>query len=142
MYEEMAAESFPIKQAYIAKEGEATVRIRVSGNRAWLTVKGRNKGAMRSEWEYEIPVREAEEMAVELAGGWSVEKERYIVEYEGWKWEVDSFGGVLSGLIIAEIEMPSAESRPPLPAFIGKEVTGDVRYYNSVLATAGRRPED
>lgn len=64
----------------------------------------------------------------------SIDKTRYIVDHEGWKWEIDVFHGRHEGLIVAEIELPSAECQPPLPKFIGREVTGDARYYNSMLS--------
>ena len=101
---------------------------------AFLTVKGRNSGAIRDEWEYPVPVTDAEEMARRLCGGFAIDKTRYIVDHLGWKWEVDLFHGHHEGLILAEIEMPSADSNPPLPPFIGPEVTGDPRYYNSTLS--------
>ncbi|MCM1521206.1 MAG: CYTH domain-containing protein [Muribaculaceae bacterium] len=139
-YAEMATESRPIKQAYLSVAPAPTVRIRVSGLKAWITIKSLNKGAVRDEWEYYIPLDEAEEMAASLAGGWSIDKVRYIVEYKGWRWEIDEFKGRLDGLTVAEVEMPSATANPPLPPFIGVEVTGDERYYNSSLAAAESVP--
>lgn len=124
-----------IRQTYISTNPDATVRLRIADGNAWLTVKGRNSGAVRDEWEYPIPVNDAEEMAERLAGGFAIDKTRYVVDFEGWKWEIDCFHGRHEGLTVAEIEMPSADSNPPLPPFIGKEVTDDPRYYNSTLAT-------
>ncbi len=123
-----------IRQAYISTDPDATVRIRIRDKEAFLTVKGRNSGAIRDEWEYPVPVADAEEMARRLCGGFAIDKTRYIVDHLGWKWEVDIFHGHHEGLILAEIEMPSADSNPPLPPFIGPEVTGDPRYYNSTLS--------
>lgn len=123
-----------IRQAYLSANPETTVRVRIADDKAWLTVKGRNSGAVRDEWEYPIPVKDAEEMAERLAGGFAIDKTRYVVDFEGWKWEIDCFHGRHEGLTVAEIEMPAADSNPPLPDFIGREVTGDARYYNSVLA--------
>ena len=125
-----------IRQTYLSTNPDATVRLRIAGDKAWITVKGRNAGAVRDEWEYPIPVSDAEEMAERLAGGFAIDKTRYVVDHEGWKWEIDCFHGHHEGLTVAEIEMPSADSNPPLPDFIGREVTGDSRYYNSTLAAA------
>lgn len=130
-----AISSKHIRQAYLSANPDATVRLRITDGSAYLTVKGRNSGIVRDEWEYPIPVSDAEEMATHLAGGFAIDKTRYIVEHDGWKWEVDLFHGKHKGLIVAEIEMPSADCNPSLPDFIGKEVSGDPRYYNSVLST-------
>lgn len=130
----LATSASHIRQTYISTSPDATVRLRIRDSEAFLTVKGRNSGAVRDEWEFLIPVDEAEEMAGKLCGGFAIDKTRYIVDHKGWKWEVDLFHGRLAGLTVAEIEMPAADSNPPLPPFIGKEVTGDPRYYNSVLS--------
>lgn len=135
-YVKMAISSHPVKQAYLSKVPAPTVRIRVSGDRAWITVKGLNHGIERDEWEYGIPVRDAEEMARNLVDGWAIDKIRYIVEWDGRRWEVDEFKGRLEGLVVAEIELDSSDENPALPPFIGHEVTGDARYYNSSLADA------
>lgn len=123
-----------IRQTYLSINPDATVRLRIRDDKAYLTIKGRNAGAVRDEWEYQLPVRDAEEMADRLCGGFSIDKTRYIVDYRGWKWEIDLFHGRHEGLILAEIEMPTADSHPPLPPFVGPEVTGDPRYYNSTLS--------
>lgn len=136
-YVEMAISHAEIRQAYISDNVNGTVRVRVRADRAWLTVKGANDGAVRHEWEYEIPVADAEEMARMLAGGWSIEKVRYIVKYGALTWEVDEFHGRHEGLVVAEVELESADAGIDIPGFAGEEVTGDPRYYNSVLA--GRR---
>lgn len=124
-----------ISQGYLCTDPDTTVRVRISGPQAWLTVKSRNHGAARGEWEYEIPADDAREMIAECCGGRVLEKTRYIVPAaeKGLKWEIDVFHGRHEGLIVAEIELPSEDTPFSLPAFIGKEVTGDVRYYNSVL---------
>lgn len=136
-YVEMAISHTEIRQAYISDNVNGTVRVRVRADRAWLTVKGANDGAVRHEWEYEIPVADAEEMARMLAGGWGIEKVRYIVKYGAHTWEVDEFHGRHEGLVVAEVELESADTGIDMPGFAGEEVTGDPRYYNSVLA--GRR---
>ncbi|MDE6328800.1 MAG: CYTH domain-containing protein [Duncaniella sp.] len=137
-YAEMADSSSVIRQAYISDRVNGTVRVRVKGARGYLTVKGANEGAVRHEWEYEVPLADAEEMAVKVAGGWSIDKTRYIVPWAGRVWEVDEFHGRHEGLVLAEVELPDAEAEVKLPPFVGEEVTGDPRYYNSVLAGTGR----
>lgn len=123
-----------IRQAYLSTAPKATVRLRIIDDEARMTIKGRNNGAVRDEWEYAIPVADAEEMAARLTDGFSIDKTRYIVNSNGWTWEIDVFHGKHSGLIVAEIEMPSADCNPPIPDFIGEEVTNDSRYYNSMLS--------
>lgn len=129
-----AESSSRIRQAYISVNPDATVRLRVRDDRAFLTVKGRNHGAVRDEWEYPVPVDEVEDMAERLCGGFAIDKTRYIVDFDGWKWEVDIFHGRHEGLILAEIEIPSPDCNPPLPPFLGTEVTGNPAYYNSTVA--------
>lgn len=131
-----------IRQCYLSDSPDATVRIRILDDRAYLTVKGRNEGCVRDEWEFEIPVTDAEEMTEKLAHGFAIDKTRYRVPYKGFTWEVDEFHGRHEGLIVAEVEMKSADSHPELPPFIGKEVTSDPRYYNSVLAKSSKPIEE
>lgn len=133
-FRKIAINSSTIRQAYISDKVNGTVRIRVRDDKAYLTIKGENHGSIRSEWEYEIPVSDAEEMAAELTGGWSIDKVRYIVMADGLRWEIDEFHGRNEGLVLAEVELPSPDAPYSTPPFIGKEVTGDARYYNSVLA--------
>lgn len=130
----LASSHSHIRQAYISTDPDATVRLRIRDTEAWLTIKGRNTGAVRDEWEFQIPVAEAAEMAERLCGGFAIDKTRYIVDFEGWKWEIDLFHGRHAGLILAEVEMLSADANPPIPPFVGREVTGDPRYYNSTLS--------
>lgn len=122
-----------IRQTYLSDRPESTVRLRTADGRAWLTVKSKNAGCVRHEWEFEIPEAEAEEMAAQCAGGWRIEKTRYLVDYVGFTWEVDEFHGHHEGLTVAEVELPSADVALELPPFVGIEVTGDPRYYNSNL---------
>ncbi|MCM1483393.1 MAG: CYTH domain-containing protein [Muribaculaceae bacterium] len=127
---EQASCSFDIRQGYLSVNPEATVRVRTKGERGFLTVKGITQGASRHEWEYEIPLSDAEEMLRLCPPDKVLEKTRFIVG----RWEVDMFHGRLDGLILAEIELRSEDEPVTLPSFIGEEVTGDSRYYNSVLA--------
>jgi len=122
-----------IVQGYLAR-GDVTVRARIRGDRAYLTVKGRSQGIARSEFEYEIPVADAETMLAELADGPVVEKTRNLVEVGGHTWELDVFAGENSGLVMAEVEVPSADTEFPLPEWAGQEVSDDPRYYNVNLA--------
>lgn len=132
-YREAASGVRHIVQAYLSREPRATVRVRIADDRAYLTVKGRNEGAVRDEWEYEIGVGDARDMIERCAEGRIIEKYRYIVIYDGLRWEVDEFAGDLKGLCIAEIELSDPEQKFELPPFVGEEVTGDPRYYNSAL---------
>lgn len=123
-----------IRQAYLSRRPECTVRVRQADRKAWLTVKGPNHGAVRQEWEYEIPLSEAQEMAA-LAGGWTIEKTRWLVPgVNGLTWEIDEFHGRHQGLVVAEIELPDPEACFDRPDWLSSEVTGDPRYYNSQLA--------
>lgn len=129
----IAEDSFQIRQAYLSAIPDSTVRVRISGEKAFLTVKSRNKGAVRNEWEYEIPFDEASQM-MEIPGISKIEKIRYIVPFQGKKWEIDVFQGALSGLVLAEIELSSVDEVVEIPPFIDNEVTYDPKYYNSNLA--------
>ena len=140
-YRLLAMSSHIICQGYLSLDKERTVRVLTIDNRGFVTIKGQNKGALRQEFEYEIPVADAKDMLETLCLKPVIEKCRYIVVYEGEKWEVDEFKGALSGLVLAEIELPDVNHKYSIPKFIGKNVTGDPRYYNSVLSTATSLPE-
>ncbi len=124
---------YTIKQGYIQTIDHTTVRIRVRGQEAFLTIKGKSQGASRLEFEYPIPLNDAEEMLTNLCHASRVEKTRYLIEYEGLTWEVDIFEGSNKGLMIAEIELKSEDEAFPLPEWVTKEVTEDVRYFNANL---------
>lgn len=132
-YRLMASKSYNIKQGYLSTRKDATVRVRIKNKNAFITVKGLNKGATRCEWEYSIPYDDAIEMMA-LSQGVVIDKIRYIVEYEGFIWEIDEFKGAHEGLVVAEIELKDENETFPIPPFIGEEVTGNVAYYNSTLA--------
>jgi adenylate cyclase len=121
-----------LQQCYLSREN-VTVRVRTSNQKAWLTVKGKPSGISRSEFEYEIPLQDAHDMLNEFCGDRRIVKTRYRIPYEGFTWEVDVFAGANKGLIIAEIELPSAKISPPLPDWVGEEVSDDRRYSNSML---------
>lgn len=132
-YKALSTGSCVMAQGYLSTDIDATVRIRVSGDKAWITVKSRNRGAVRDEWEYAIPVADARQMLI-ICKGKVIEKTRYYVPSGDLTWEVDEYHGVHDGLVVAEIELTSADHPVTLPPFIGKEVTGDSRYYNSTLS--------
>lgn len=132
-YIEMAYSSSHIIQGYLSTRKEATVRVRIRDDKAYLTIKGQNIDIVRDEWEYPILLPDAKDM-LEICEGNIIDKTRYLVNYRGQIWEIDEFHGVHHGLVLAEIEMETAGSEYPLPPFIGREVSGDSRYYNSVLA--------
>ena len=121
-------------QGYLCSEPERTVRVRLSGDSAWLTIKGPSSadGLSRFEFEKTITPEEAQQL-LKLCLPGVIEKQRYIVPYHGFNWEVDEFFGDNEGLVMAEIEVATKEETFDLPPFIGQEVTGDKRYYNSQL---------
>ena len=122
-----------IKQGYISTTDNTAVRIRVSGTVAYLTLKGENQGATRPEFEYEIPIEDANEIIKELCSGPIIDKTRYLVEYGSHTWEIDVFHGDNDGLIVAEVELESETEEVDLPKWVINEVTGEVKYYNSSL---------
>ncbi len=122
-------------QGYLNRDQQRTVRVRVARGAAWLTVKGANRGATRAEFEYEIPVADAEQLLA-LCDGPIVRKWRRVVVHEGATWEVDEFLGDNAGLVVAEIELAHEDQPFARPPWLGKEVTHDARYFNSNLAAA------
>lgn len=131
-YRKISIESVLIRQGYLNRDPERTVRIRTKGNRGYLTVKGKNEGAVRAEFEYEIPLEDAEKMLA-LCRPPLLEKVRFIVPFDGHVWEVDEFLGHKAGLVTAEIELPDEHEAFSIPDFIGENVTGRLEYYNSNL---------
>ena len=121
-----------IQQGFLSRDPERTVRMRIRDDKAFITIKGKGKGAAHPEFEYDVPVVEAEQMMA-LCEPPVIVKTRFLVMHEGNRWEVDEFHGDLQGLVIAELEVPSEDYTFSLPPFVGLEVTGDPRYYNSQL---------
>jgi len=121
-----------IKQGYIPAQ-DATVRIRLSNEKAFLTLKGRAKGVTRSEFEYPVPVADAEAMLEELCMHPYITKKRYLIEHKGHTWEVDIFEGENKGLTVAEIELKSEDEVFEKPEWVAKEVSDDPRYRNAYL---------
>lgn len=131
-YKGIAFEKRHILQGYLSRDPERVVRLRIAGDHAYLTVKGKNNGASRLEFEYPLPMEDAKEI-IKLCIPPIIEKYRYKVEYGGHIWEVDEFCGALAPLVTAEIELKSPDEKYSLPSFVGENVTGDPRYYNSNL---------
>lgn len=130
-YKQMATNSHTICQGYLNREPDRTVRVRILDDKGFLTVKGRNHGAVRKEFEYEIPHSDAEELLA-LCIPPIIRKRRYIVHWDGFTWEVDEFFREgKDALVVAEIELPSEHTIHSLPPFVGEEVTGNPDYYNS-----------
>ena len=130
-----AAPAIAVAQGYLNRDKQRTVRVRVVQQQAWLTVKGANAGATRAEFEYPIPVADAEQLLA-LCDGPLVRKLRRKVEHKGHIWEIDEFQGDNAGLVVAEIELPAADAAFARPGWLGDEVTHDPRYFNSNLASA------
>ena len=123
-----------IVQGYLASSPSVSVRIRIYGEKGYMTVKGcmSESGMSRFEWEKEISVDEAVSLLMLCSGG-VIDKVRHLVPYKGHVFEVDVFAGDNEGLIIAEVELSSEDEAFEKPSWLGKEVTGDIRYHNSIL---------
>jgi adenylate cyclase len=135
-----AQEPLHYRQGYLAT-GDVTVRVRIcDGQSASLAVKGRRLRFSRLEFEYPIAVADAEEMLLRLAPKSRVEKTRHAVRHQGCVWNVDEFEGALAGLVLAEIELCDPYEDFALPDWVGREVTGEPGYRNSVLAETGALP--
>jgi adenylate cyclase len=124
-----------ICQGYLSLDPERTIRVRLAGTRAFITIKGLSsaRGTTRAEYEYEIPVNEAEELLDAMALGPLIQKTRYRRTVGRLVWEVDVFEGENEGLVVAEVELPSEGAAVILPDWVGEEVTGDPRYFNASL---------
>ena len=122
-----------LPQGYLNRDKARTVRVRIAGEQAFLTIKGASRGATRAEFEYEIPLQDAEQLLA-LSDGPVVEKFRHVLDYQGLTWEVDEFLGDNAGLVVAEVELASEAQPIELPDWVGEGVTHDVRYFNSNLA--------
>lgn len=121
------------RQGYLNSQKKRTVRVRTIDDKGFLTIKGISVGVTRMEYEYEIPVEDADVLLDELCEKPIIEKKRYKIEYAGFIWEVDEFFGENKGLIVAEIELESEEQQFEKPEWVGDEVSGDPRYFNANL---------
>ncbi len=134
-FKKEAVRSVRIRQGYIAHDSGRTVRVRIAGDKGYLTIKGPSlDGISRQEWEREIPPQDAEDLFPLCKPG-AIDKTRYIIPVPdtGRKWEVDEFYGNNEGLVMAEIELGAPEEPFDKPDWLGEEVTGDRRYYNAQL---------
>ena len=122
-----------IKQGYLSTDKNAVVRVRVKNDKAYLTIKGSNSGIARLEFEYEIPLDEANEMLEKLCQKPVIDKTRYLINHENHTWEVDVFYGDNEGLVVAEVELSSEDEHINLPSWVKEEVSHDDRYFNSNL---------
>jgi CYTH domain-containing protein len=122
------------RQGYLSTEPARVVRVRAAGEHGYLTIKGLTRGIERSEFEYEIPLRDAHAMLDTLCVRPLVEKTRFREEVGGLMWEVDVFDGENAGLVMAEVELPSPDTPISAPPWLGDEVSHDERYFNSNLA--------
>ncbi|MFP5390615.1 MAG: CYTH domain-containing protein [Gammaproteobacteria bacterium] len=122
-----------LRQGYLSSQADRVVRVRIEGEGAMLTIKGRSSGATRGEWEYPIPLADAAELLDGLCEQPLIEKYRRRIEFAGHVWEVDEFLGANAGLAFAEIELGAEDEAFDKPDWIGEEVTHDARYYNSSL---------
>lgn len=124
----------PMRQGYLTFGPPVSVRVRVSGQKAYLNIKQSTLSIARDEFEYEIPVTDAEHLLAHGCAGQAVVKTRHHVKHGGLLWEVDVFEGANAGLVVAEVELDSEHQRVDLPLWVGREVSGDPRYLNSSLA--------
>ena len=124
-----------IKQGYLNSNKERTVRVRIYGDKGFLTIKGKNKNLTRQEFEYSIPLEDAQEL-LKLCEKPIIEKTRYLIKDNNHNWEIDIFEGENKGLEVAEVEVEKEEDQIHSPEWLGKEVSNDSRYYNSSLISS------
>lgn len=121
------------KQGYLNSQKERVVRVRIEGTQAKLTIKGPTKGVTRSEFEYSLPIADAEILLDHLCEQPLIDKHRHVEAHGGTTWEIDVFHGDNEGLVVAEVELPSEDAPFHIPAWAGPEVSGDPKYFNSNL---------
>lgn len=121
------------RQGYLSTDAARIVRVRVAGERAWVTIKGSARGIARDEYEYPVPVADADAMLDRLCLHPLIEKVRYHVPFAGHVWEVDVFERDNAGLVVAEVELPAEDTPVELPPWAGAEVSDDPRYSNAAL---------
>ena len=120
--------SVHIRDGLVAYDHGKKVRVRIADNRATLTIKGYRAGIARGEFEYPIPLSDAEDIFRTMCEGQVLEKRRHLVSFDGMRWEVDVYEGLLAGVVIAEVEMATANQTIAIPDWVGQEVTGDPKY--------------
>ena len=133
IWRDEVTEVFLLRQGYLSTTPECTVRVRINGTSAFLAIKGKNVGGSALEFEFPLPLAEATQILDTLAKKPLIEKKRHLIPRDGLVWEVDEFLGRNAGLVLAEVELASPEQVVPLPSWLGREVTGDSRYYNANL---------
>ncbi|MFI3123545.1 MAG: CYTH domain-containing protein [Methylococcales bacterium] len=133
-WRENVSHSVIYKQGYLSSQATSSIRVRISDKQAWLNIKSATIGTQRSEYEYEIPLSDANEILDNLCLKPVIEKTRHFVKHENHLWEIDEFDGENVGLIVAEIELKAENETFAKPDWIGSEVTQDMRYYNNNLA--------
>jgi adenylate cyclase len=133
-FKNIASKETRIVQGYLSSVPERTVRVRIKGDKGFITIKGigNTSGATRYEWEKEIPINEVEDL-LKICEPGVIDKTRYLVKAGNHTYEVDEFYGENQGLIVAEVELLSESERFEKPGWLGEEVTGDTKYYNSML---------
>ncbi|MFA6931025.1 MAG: CYTH domain-containing protein, partial [Lentisphaeria bacterium] len=124
-----------IRQGYFSRGEDYSLRVRIQNSKALLTIKGKPTGITRQEFEYEIPLSDAQKLLQEFCQNRIIEKTRYYIPYAGFTWEVDEYRGGNLGLLTAEIELPSEQTEFAKPAWLGREVSNDPRYSNESLAS-------
>ena len=129
----VGAEGKLYRQGYLSAAVERNVRVRIIGEQGFLTVKGRASGITRLEFEYEIPLADAEGMLEELCLKPLIEKTRFVIKHRDMLWEIDEFAGANAGLVVAEVELETEAQEIEIPSWIDREVTDDPRYLNSNL---------
>ncbi|ULJ60536.1 CYTH domain-containing protein [Wielerella bovis] len=132
-WREHASAPKTLQQGYLSVEKERTIRVRIVGEQAWLTLKGYISDATRSEFEYEIPLADAQ-MMMDTLCPFKIQKNRYLVEYSGYTFEIDEFFGDNAPLILAELELPSEDTDYPRPDWLGEEITADGRFTNAYIS--------
>jgi len=123
-----------IEQGYIPTKNGATVRVRITGENAFLCIKSQPSNFSRNEYEFAIPISDAREMLEKVCNSQPIVKLRFLIPHQGFLWEIDVFDGENKGLIVAEVELLSEDQQVHLPEWVAKEVTSDKRYNNSYLA--------
>ncbi len=134
-WRESVSHSIRYRQGYLSSQPTSSIRVRTSNEQAWLNIKSATIGTHRHEYEYEIPLADADEILNELCRKPLIEKTRYFVQDNGHTWEIDEFDGDNQGLIVAEIELSEIGASFAKPSWLGEEVTDDLRYYNNNLST-------
>jgi adenylate cyclase len=133
-WRDAASAGVVMRQGYLSRNAKNSTRVRIAGEKAHLNIKSATPGCVRTEYEYPLPVAEAEDVLRHLVLGAVVEKTRYYVECDGFVFEIDEFAGANRGLVLAELELKALDQEFPRPAWLGPEISDRLRYYNSELA--------